>query len=139
MRFYGRTYGDNRADINLHHDGGTETQSVASIYRNADLWHVVHFTNTVEISASSTFRLAIEGTHASNTFELFGIEAQAAAWLDQTLFGSDCHRTERTNSGSWTDTTTKQSLIYPIIASFDDGAGGGSGGSAQLVDGGLVA
>jgi len=48
-----------------------------------------------------------------------------AAAMDGFPGGQNVHRTERTDLGAWTDTTTKRPWMGVLLTGFNDGAGGG--------------
>lgn len=72
--------------------------------------------------AATNYRLVIKPTTA-NSVNVQGITVAAAGVLDQLDGGQNFHRTERTNAGAWTDTTTKRPFMGLRLSAIDDGAG----------------
>lgn len=75
-----------------------------------------------------TYYVAVEATSGTN-IGLGVITFPSATWRDGSPFGgADVVYSAATNTptgtGSWTDTTTKQSMISLLIDGVDDGAGG---------------
>lgn len=122
-----RTY-----DVILYDNGGTalsttsfDTDQLSSTSANAV--PVLFIESEQTLTANTTYRLALKPTTASNqTFYSFDVNANAI--LAACDGGIECYWSQRTDGGAWSDTTTRRPLITPILTSFDDGAGTGSGG-----------
>jgi hypothetical protein len=83
-----------------------------------------------ELTGGDTYRLTVQGTDAAGDLNVYSGTVDSAALMGSQHMGADCIWTERTDAGSWTDTTTKR----PFMGLLLDGvpvAGGGGGGSAS--------
>lgn len=95
----------------------------------------VPFGSVIDLSASTVYRLAFKPTTVNNVV-LYGCTVGSAAWMASLPGGADWYSSTRTNGGAWSQTTTERPFIHPHIVGMD--SGGGSGGVASLVGGGLV-
>lgn len=122
-------------------DGSTALETVSldpDQYQTTSIGtKLVLFTAEHELDADTFYRLTYLGA-ASAAGAASGIEVAAAAAMDGWEGGQNIHRTERTDGGAWTDTTTKRPWIGLLLSGFDDGAAGagGGGGGGQRVIGG---
>lgn len=136
--------GSNTLDIVLYDsDGSTvlETVTVDSeqVQTTSAGYKRLVFTNEYELSKDTFYRVVLK---PNGTISFGGVEVGSAAAMDGFEGGQDFHRTERTDAGSWTDTTTKRPWMGLAVSAFDDGAsgGGGSGGVTRArLPGGLGA
>lgn len=110
-------------------DGSTvlETISVDSSTRwtATQGFYRFYFSSDHDIIAATNYRIVVKPSASSTT--LWRLTVPTAASLGSSPLGTVCHRTERTDAGAWSETTTEQMYVYPILAGFDDGAGGGGG------------
>lgn len=118
---------DNNFNIKLYDtDGSTTLIDLAidndAVVSKAERLFVYLFPSIVTLQKNSFYRLTLVPNSAT-TMELGGITVNAAAHLDCEQGGQNFHQTTRTDSGSWTDTTTARPYIGLILDSFDDGSG----------------
>jgi hypothetical protein len=84
----------------------------------------------VSLSASTTYRLVVKPTTTTNILVRSATFNSAA--LTGVMGGGEWHLTERTDAGSWTETTTERPFMGLLVTSVDDGAGAGSGGGGSF-------
>lgn len=119
-------------------DGTTALQTInvdADIQRNAGgIWvDDLLFSATQVLLANTNYRVVIKPTTASN-INAYDVTVAAAAIMDAFPGGQNWQRTERTDAGAWTQTTTKRVMIGMLFDGFDDAVStGGSGGATRLV------
>ena len=82
------------------------------------------FSSSYDVVAGDTYRLVLKPTNTTNTSTIYYTTKDN---IDLTAAGDDYYMTERTDAGSWTETTTRVCGIFPIFGGFDDGAGPGGG------------
>lgn len=112
-------------------DGATELAAVTlhtSVPPDTGAWTQECFFSSSVTLEPGTYYVAVEATSGTN-IGLGVITFPAATWRDGSPFGgADVVYSGATNTptgtGSWTDTTTKQSMISLLIDGVDDGAGG---------------
>lgn len=82
------------------------------------LW--VMFDADVDLDADTVYRLAVKPTSGS-TVVLYGasVGSGLGAHWDQTPGGAAFHYSERTDSGSWTDTPEKRPFMGLLLSGFD--------------------
>lgn len=116
---------DGDFDLVLYHSGGSVVYPVTNrLFIGTEQWGGLFFTET-DIAANVEFRLAIKAQHATQVITLKVRTFLSSAARNQEAFGLECKYTSRVDSGSWSETDTKQALIYPVFSRFDDGVGGG--------------
>jgi hypothetical protein len=111
-------------------DGSTVLESVTvdteQVQTTSAGLKYLYFTAKYDLDASTSYRATLTNSSGSNvTFG--GFEISAAAQMDAFECGQNFHRTERTDSGAWTDTTTKRPWMGLLVSAFDDGASVGGG------------
>lgn len=126
-------------DVKLY---GETTESVSLAYASlaspSDYHtHYVYFANPVSLNASTTYRLALRATHATEYVGILVGTATDNATLGAFDWGINSYYTARGNDGAWTDTTNKVSIMGLILDQLSDDAG--SGGLAIPVSGRIVA
>ncbi len=84
------------------------------------------------ISINSTYRLVVKPTSA-NVVTVADFDVNAAGMLAAVPGGTNFVKTQRTDAGAWTDTTTKRPFIGLKFCSLDDGVGGGGGSSKKVI------
>lgn len=82
------------------------------------------FSTSPTLNANTNYRAVFKPTTASDVRLVYG-DAPSAAALDSMPGGQSFHWTQRTNAGSWTETTTRRPLISLLVDAADDGLGGG--------------
>jgi len=128
---------DEAVDIVLYDSDGTtalQTISLDKDVRAANLvaTQIYPFDTTSELSANTNYRLVIKPT--TTTFiRVMDFTIDTAAIMDSFEGGQNFHHTERTNAGSWTETTTLRPMMGLLLDAFDDGAGG----AASILSGGF--
>lgn len=126
--FLGRLTGD--CDLVLY-DAANTVLASASLDKDviqstaADVLMAAIFNTEVTLSASTIYRLAVKPTTATNVRLMYG-DAPSNDALDAMAGGKNMYWSQRTDAGSWTDTTTRRPMIALLPSAFDDGAGGGS-------------
>lgn len=117
-------------DLNLYDNGGSLLASMAmsdedflSNARIIDLYF-----DPVNLTAGSNYRLVIEGTAVGVSTTPVELIFDAAADRLCLSDGVRYQKTERTDAGAWTDTSTRIVLISPIISDITSvpGTTGGS-------------
>lgn len=91
-----------------------------------------YFPSTYDLAAGSTYRLVVK-PGASAIGGVYEWAYPSAACLDQLSLGQTYYKTERTDAGSWTDTTTSRIAMGLMLSRVDDGAGGGGGGGSKVL------
>lgn len=119
-------------DIVLYDSDGSSV--LASFALDASLWpsppttavQVVRWA-PVNLAASTSYRLVVKPTTANNVSLYTGTVSAAA--ITGALGGGTWHRTERTDAGSWTETTTERPFMGLIVTALEEGTGGSAGGA----------
>lgn len=70
------------------------------------------------LNKDAVYRIVIKPLSANSNCLGSEVTVDTAAVLDQMGGGQNMHKTERTNAGSWTDTTTQRMAIGPIISAI---------------------
>ena len=117
--WYGTIDIDNAAELILYDsDGSTELENVTldpDIRSIVNLERVaVWFSDDIELLADTNYRLVLKPTTTSNLIYR-GITVDSAGLLDQMEGGQLFHKTERTDAGAWTDTTTSRPSMGLIV------------------------
>jgi len=82
-----------------------------------------YFDTDVDVSANTDYRVALQAT-AVGTFILHGFGTNTnASYLDIYDADRNTHKTERTNEGTWTDTSHERMYIGVIITDISGGGG----------------
>jgi hypothetical protein len=81
----------------------------------------------VTLAASSQYRLVVKPTSASNVTVSSYVLGEVGVF-DVIVGGQNVHKTERTNAGAWSQTTTRRNVMGLLLDQLDDGAGGAGGG-----------
>lgn len=87
----------------------------------------------IELEAGESYRLVFTPT-STTSVNVQAWVVDAAAGLATAPGGAEFVYTSRVDAGTWSETTTQQAMIYPII----DGIEMGGGGGGRLVNGGLA-
>ena len=95
------------------------------------------FTTNLELAAGSLYRVAIKPS-TTTALTAYSGDVAAAAIMNAMDLGEDCYWTQRTDGGSWTDTTTRRAMCGFIIAGGEE-AGGGGVQQARSMTGGMSA
>lgn len=80
----------------------------------------------VSIIKDTWYRVII--TPGASSVGQYSVDVPSAAAMDALPLGQYCYWTQRTDGGSWSQTTTKRCLIGLIGDQLDNGAGGSGGG-----------
>ena len=88
------------------------------------------------LTANTYYRLVVKPTTANN-ITVVDYTFASVALMDAISGGQYCHKTERTDAGAWTDTTTRRPWMGFLIDQLDDGVGG-SGGGMPILRGSVV-
>lgn len=123
---------DNDADIVLYDTDGTTpllTHSIDKDDRQANSGGTFHgwFSSTVNLVAGSQYRLVMKPTTGATGPIIYEWNVASAAVMGALPGGSDWVRTERTNAGAWTQTTTARPQLWLVVNGIDSGDGGGRG------------
>jgi hypothetical protein len=119
------------ADVVLYDSDGSTALATVSIDKDQVGFTngrsiFVRFPSDVQLSANTNYRLTFKPTSAV-AVSLYDFEVVDASYMDAVEGGSSWYYTERTDAGSWTETTTKRPWIGLLVTACDDGAGGGGG------------
>lgn len=112
----------------------TKTIDTGQFGQSAYAWADLYFDASVECPAG-TYRITITPTTGSNIVVGWFTMPSATGIRHASPGGVDTYWTERTDGGSWTDTTTRIAQLSPLIDGLDDAAGGGSGLAANPLGG----
>lgn len=82
--------------------------------------------DAVTLSQGATYRVIFTPADATSS-TLFYADVDAAAHLGMYSGGADCHWTQRTDAGAWSQTTTRRPMMGLILDQLDDGASGVGG------------
>jgi hypothetical protein len=127
---------DGAADVVLYDASNTVLASVSLDPDVRAAGSTQHFTETfstsVELSANTTYRLALKPTSAT-TLTLPAFDVNTAALMACVSGGAEWYRSSRTDAGAWTDTTTSRPLMGLIFDGFE--SGGATGGFTPLAIG----
>ncbi len=77
------------------------------------------------IDANTLYRLTVI-PDATTNISLGEYTVDSAGTLEAHSGGLEIYRTERTDAGAWTDTTTARSMVIPLVYSIDDGIPAGT-------------
>ena len=91
----------------------------------------------VELTAGTDYYIVWTPTSPTITRSIYSYDLTSASHRAGLAWGVTSSYNERTNGGSWTETTTRTMLMALMISAVDDGAGGG-GGSCALANGTAV-
>lgn len=119
----GRSY-----DVVLYDsDGSTAlaTDSTSGYEQNGA--QVGKFSSELTLSADTDYRLVMKPTSGNNV-AIYEATVQDAAHFAAWPGGQNWHATERTDAGSWSQTTTRRPYMGLLVTAVDDGAGGAGGG-----------
>jgi hypothetical protein len=117
------------ADVVLYDsDGTTALRTVSAVDKGSTgvtsgYWWGLRFSSEVALDANVDYRLVIKPTAAAAGVSAYDWTVNSQAILDALEGGQNWHRTERTNAGAWTQTTTKRPLMGLLVTAIDDGAG----------------
>ena len=131
---------DNDVTIKLYSDGnnpGGTTLATISVDKDqtrtagGDSVSTWLFASPQSLSKDTNYRVAIDRNAASVGVAYFDVSA--AGELAAAPGGANFIRTH--GSSSWTDVTTSCPFIQLLIDQFDDGTGGGGGGTPYIIGG----
>lgn len=129
-----------RADINddvdfILYDNASSVLASVSVDGNINTNTYVAgeflFTASVDLTAATTYRLAMKPTTAT-TSNLPDFTVNANAILEGVPGGIQVYGSTRTDAGAWTDSTTTRPLIVPLFDAVDTTAGGGGGAHSAV-------
>lgn len=83
------------------------------------------FSNSEVLTKDSAYRITV--VPGASDFGMPVMTVDSAALFDTMSGGQNCHYTSQTDSGGFSQTTTKRALIGLLLDQLDDGAGGGGG------------
>lgn len=101
----------------------------------------VPFSQEIELTAGTTYRLAVKPTQTTSNVRLAYFDVGVAGHLNAHGMGSSSIIDGRLNEGSWNaDVATRRPFLGLRVSSVDDGTGsGGGGGGLKLVGTGGLA
>lgn len=120
-------------DIVLYDSDGTSVLETVTIdsdvgrSNNALNTFTVRFPTSRALLGATNYRLVVKPATTGNRV-MHDVTISAAAIMDALPGGQLWHRTERTDAGAWTQTTTKRPLMGLLVDGIDDAAGGGGVG-----------
>lgn len=102
-------------------DGSTvlTTISTDNAYNGGNGFRVFEFPANQSLSVNTYYRIIVEATSVTNDYMGYYFDVNASAWMAATPGGADFHYTADDGVGGWTDTTTRQPFIGPIITSIN--------------------
>ena len=115
-------------------DGSTVLASVAldkDVRGGQNRPYEVPFTSSITLTKDTNYRLTLLPTSATNV-AMEGLTVNAAAVMNAFCGGANMHRTERTDAGAWTQTTTSRMWMGVFIDGLDDGVQVGGGGGCII-------
>ncbi len=92
----------------------------------------LRFSSAATLVKDGVYRLAMKPTTTS-AVTVWSYEVSSNAIFGACALGIDGYWSERTDAGSWTDTTTKRPFMGLHVSQVDDGAGSGASGSFGFV------
>lgn len=95
------------------------------------------FPDAITLTANTVYRLTFRPETTTNIV-LDESRFPDADSMGELPFGANIIRTDRTDAGAWTDTTTMRILMGLLVDQLDDGAGGSSGaygGPSRIIGG----
>lgn len=117
-------------DFVLYGSDGTTVLASASLDKDlgsssgSATGYMVFFGADVTLTADTFYRLVIKPT-TTTSMTLYDFDVNAAAIMDAIDLGQNCYHTQRTDAGSWSETTTKRPFMGLILNGADVTAGGG--------------
>lgn len=128
---------DGDVDVKLYDSNGStvlETLSFDKDIRGATSARlaVARFVTPRTFALNTDYRLTILPT-TTTTCSIAMMTFAAAALMDGVPMGQTWHKTERTDAGAWTQTTTQRPFMGLILDQLDDGAGAGGGVGPQIM------
>lgn len=85
-----------------------------------------YFTSAQTLTCGSSYRIGYLAGNTTSAISLPSYNYSATADMEDIAFASDWSYSERTDAGSWTDTTTRQPFISLIIDDWTVPSGGGA-------------
>ena len=132
-------------NIKLYSDDAVTTHSTAVVEQNVDSgsangYQQFYFDNPFTLIAGTWYRLAFAPDAAVTSASIVEFDVDVAARMACHPLGVNCYHTERTDGGSFSDITTKRTMIGVIANGLEDGvaaASGMFGGAHPGMNGGL--
>lgn len=90
----------------------------------------VYFSSSIQLSAGTTYRLALK-PQAASTCSFYSYVCPSSAYMDAMPWGAGNVYSSRTDAGAWSDGTAEQLLCGLILDGLSDDAGGGGGGGTR--------
>ena len=130
---------DEALDIVLYDSDGSTALETLSLdkdvrFSNANRIHLLSFAGTQSLSKDTNYRLVFKPTTTTDGKTL-DFDVNAAAIMDSFGGGQKFHHTERTDAGSWTETTTRRPFMGILCDGFDDATGGSASGARNPLGG----
>jgi hypothetical protein len=128
-------------DVVLYDSDGSSVLKTISVDEdqlesNSASMHAFMFDAEVTLTKDLFYRAVIKPTAGTVTTRDFAVPT--AAQMDAFMGGQNFHKTERTDAGAWTNTTTERPWIGVLVSALDDGAGASGGGLKLVGTGGLA-
>lgn len=127
--YWGSAPASSDLDAVLYDSDGSTALATASL--DADIvsdtslrLRLAPFSSEITLEKNVAYRAVIKPTTATSFTFRYAL-ASNAAHLAQAPGGTGFHMTQRTDAGSWTDTTTQRPYMAILISQLDDGASGG--------------
>lgn len=122
---------DAAADVKLYNSDGSTVLLSRSLVGAEDAATTMglmlfYFSSTATLAKATNYRLTLVPTTVTNV-GLQEFTVNAAAVMDAFSGGQAIHRTQRTDAGAWTQTTTQRPFMGLILDGLDDGVGAGGG------------
>lgn len=127
---------DGNADIILYDTNGTSVLATSPIDKDIRGGATSQYFDTafaeVTLTPGSFYRAVIKPSSAT-TVTVPYMDFNSNAILGQISGGINCYWTQRTDAGSWSQTTTRRPNIHLRISALSDGAADGSGGGGASI------
>lgn len=114
--------GDTNAQIRVYNSSDTVLASQLTGFHggtNTNGEYRYHFFGPVTLTASNTYRITYTYLDSASQTRMFEIQVPEAAAMDQYPMGTASYRTERTNGGAWTDTTTSKLCMGVVVTGIE--------------------
>lgn len=113
------------------------TYSIVNIKKAGTGYGQYKFGSAILLSKDTVYRLAVKPTTTTNVGVL-EMTVSIAAMMDMLSGGQAFYYSQRTDAGTWSDTTTRRPFMGLIIDQIDDGVGGSGGPVGNNFRGGFV-
>ena len=127
---------NNGFDLVVYDSSGTALRTISldgnEDGNSYDFNRMYYFSSDLSLSKDSVYRVVLKPGASDVSLYMYDYYPSnlTSSLLKGSLGGDFTIRTDRTDSGSWTDADTKQCAIGFILNQIDDGSGSGTSGGA---------